>query len=96
MGFTEPEIANLMKSTKKSTYNPPYELSKRFEQVYEIIKMVLADGVIEKNEMHLAGRITAKSGFTEKEIPNLLTILVNGIKLGKNEEELFEQFKKER
>jgi len=39
LGFTDPEIDNLIATTDKSDYIPPYELSKRFEQVYEIVKM---------------------------------------------------------
>ena len=48
LGFTDPEIDSLIETTGKSDYIPPYELSKRFEQVYEIVKMTLADGVIDK------------------------------------------------
>ena len=95
MGFTEPEIDSLFISTNKSAYNPPYELSKRFEQVYDIVKMVLADGIIEKNELHLTNRFATKSGFKESEIPKLLVLLINGIKEGKDEEDLFVVYKKE-
>jgi uncharacterized tellurite resistance protein B-like protein len=94
--FTEHEIDTLIESTGKSDYIPPYELSARFEQIYEIVKMTLSDGVIDKNEMRLASNFATKSGFTENEIPGLLVLLLSGIKQGKNEEELFEQYKKER
>jgi uncharacterized tellurite resistance protein B-like protein len=96
LGFTDPEIDNLIETTGKSDYIAPYELSKRFDQVYEIVKMTLADGIIDKNEMRLAGSFALKSGFTENEIPNLLALLLRGIKEGKDEEDLFEVFKKER
>ena len=94
LGFTDPEVDNLIESTSKSAYNPPYELFKRFEQVYDIIKMVLADGVIDKNEMRIANGFAAKSGFQESEIPHLLVLLIRGIKEGKDEEDLFEEYKK--
>lgn len=96
LGFTDPEIDKLIATTGKSDYIPPYELSKRFEQVYEIVKMTLADGVIENNEMRLASGFAIKSGFNESEIPNLLVLLIRGIKEGKDEEDLFELYKKER
>ena len=94
--FTDPEIDTLIESTGKFDYIPPYELSSRFEQVYEIVKMTLSDGVIDKNEMRLASNFASKSGFTENEIPNLLVLLLSGIRQGQNEDELFEQYKKER
>lgn len=96
MGFTDPEIDNLIEASSKTAYIPPYELSKRFEQVYDIVKMVLADGVIDKNEMRLANGFATKSGFAEIEIPSLLSLLITGIKEGKDEDDLFEQYKKQR
>ncbi len=96
LGFTEPEINSLIETTGKSDYIPPYELSKRFDQVYEIVKMTLADGLIDKNEMRLASSFAFKSGFWEDEIPILLVNLIQGIKEGKEEEELFEEYKSKR
>lgn len=96
LGFTDPEIDTLIETTDKSDYIPPYELSKRFDQVYEIVKMTLADGVIDKNEMRLANGFAIKSGFNESEIPNLLVLLIHGIREGKDEDELFETYMKER
>jgi replication initiation and membrane attachment protein DnaB len=95
-GFTEPEVENLIETTGKSNFIPPYELSARFEQVYDIVRMTLADGVIDKNEMRLASSFAANSGFKENEIPNLLLLLITGIKQGKDQEDLFEAYKKER
>lgn len=96
LGFTELETETLINSTGKYDYIPPSEFHKRFEQVYDIVKMTLADGVIDNNEMRLASSFARNSGFTENEIPKLLVLLIRGIKQGKNDEELFELFKKER
>lgn len=93
IGFTDPEIDNLIDTTGKANFIPPYELSKRFEQVYHIVKMTLADGVIDKTEMRLASSFAANSGFKESEIPNLLVLLISGIKQGIDEEDLFETYK---
>jgi hypothetical protein len=96
LGFTDPEIERLVITTGKADYIPPYELSKRFDQLYEIVKMTLADGVIDNHEMRLANSFAVKSGFNENEIPGLLVLLLAGIKQGKDEEELFELYKRER
>jgi hypothetical protein len=96
LGFTEPEISKLIETTGKSDYVPPYELSKRFGQVYEILKMTLADGHIDNQEMRLAREFAMKSSFNETEIPSLLVLLIHGIKEGKDEEELYEVYMKKR
>jgi uncharacterized tellurite resistance protein B-like protein len=95
LGLTADEIRNLTESTRKSDYMPPFELAKRFEQVYNIVKMALADGMINKNEMKLASNFAEKSGFKESEIPKLLVLLIGGIKEGKGLEFLYKEFKKE-
>ena len=96
LGFTNPEIDKLIESTGKFDYVPPYELSKRFNQLYEIVKMTLADGVIDNNELRLARGFATISGFMESEIPKLLVLLMSGIKQGIDEEDLFEIYKKEK
>lgn len=96
MGLTTPEIDNLLETSKNSAYIPPYELSKRFAQLYDIIKMVYADGQIDNNEMRLATGLALKSGFTEQELPVLLALLINGIKNNEDEDDLFDLYKKRR
>jgi uncharacterized tellurite resistance protein B-like protein len=96
LGFADAEIDQLIESTDKSDYLPPIELSKRFEQVYCIIKMALSDGIIDKNEMRLVTSFAIKSGFTENEIPKLLLLLIDGIKQGNDDDDLFELYKKDR
>lgn len=96
LGFTDPEIDKLIETTDKSDYHPPYELSKRFDQVYEIVKMTLADGHIDNQEMRLASAFAVKSNFNESEIPSLLALLIHGVKEGKDEDDLFEVYMKRR
>lgn len=96
LGFADPEIKKLIETTGKSDYNPPYELSKRFDQVYEIVKMTLADGQIGNQEMRLANAFAVKSRFDESDIPSLMALLIHGIREGKDEEELFEKYMKNR
>lgn len=96
MDLTDSEIDQLIESSRKQGYNPPYEFQKRFEQFYEIIKMVLADGVIDKSEMQLANIYATKLGFSESEIPGLMVLIISGIRQGKDEEDLFEEYKKQR
>jgi hypothetical protein len=94
LGYTEHEIVDLIEITKMSDYNPPIEPAARFEQVYNIVRMALADGSIDKNEMRLASGFASQSGFSDTEIPGLLVLLLSGIREGKSAEDLFKSFKK--
>ncbi|MEI7662875.1 MAG: hypothetical protein WCK34_11770 [Bacteroidota bacterium] len=95
-GFTPAEIDFLIESTGKSDYTPPAELPERFGQVYGVVKMTLADGAIDRNEMRIVSTFAAKSDFREDDIPHLLVLLISGIRQGKNEKELFEAYQAER
>ena len=94
LGFTEPEIKNLIDTAAKQDLTPPYELAIRFEQLYDVVKMTLADGQIDNHEMRLASGFAAKSGFKDNEIPALLVMIMRGIKEGKDNEDLFDVYKK--
>lgn len=96
LGFTETEVENLINSEKNSVFHPPYDYFKRFEQVYEVVKIILADDQIAENELLLARRFAIKSGFSEAEIPFLIEFLIKGINESADEEELFESYKKKR
>jgi uncharacterized tellurite resistance protein B-like protein len=96
LGLTDPEIELLIEETGKSDFTPPFELGKRFEQVYEIAGIILADGKIDENEMRMIKGFAIKSGFSDDEIPAMLQILFNGKKDGKDAEELFEEYKRKK
>ena len=96
LGFTEPEINSLIETAAKKECVPPYDLAKRFEQLYDVVEMTLADGQIDNHEMRLASGFAAKSGFKESEIPSLLVMIMRGIKEGRDYEDLFDVYKKTR
>ena len=94
LGFTEPEIDNLLQSKDSKIYTPPYELEKRFHQLYDIVSMALADGVIFKNEMQMIKKLATASDFNDHDSERIINLLINGIKYMKTEEELFKTFQK--
>lgn len=96
LGLTDPEIKDLFESSKQSAYIPPYELRERFEQLYRIVLMILADDEIAKEEIHLANLLGLKSGFSDDDLSVLLPLLVDGIRNGQDEEDLFALYKKKR
>jgi uncharacterized tellurite resistance protein B-like protein len=94
LGFTDPEIDELLTKRTQSSYVPPYELTLRFDQLYTVMKISLADGEIDDSVMHLAHIFASTSGFKSSEIPKLLNLLITGIKNGEDEEELLKAYKK--
>jgi uncharacterized tellurite resistance protein B-like protein len=96
LGFTSEEIDILINNPGPSNYHPPVELAQRFEQLYDIVKMTLADGQITDDEEKVALHFAVASGFNQSDSPLLMDILVAGIQEGKDEEELLAEYKKKR
>ena len=96
LGLTQSEIDELMHAESPLAYIPPYELSKRFEELYDVVKMVFADGEVGEDELKLVGNLAVKSGFNKDDVPLLLSVLTEGVKNGDDEEDLFARYKKKR
>jgi hypothetical protein len=94
LGFSVAEVEALIERTANSDYVPPDELPERFGHAYNLIRMTLADGSMDRNEMKLVSGYMAKTGFKENEIPSLLLLLLKGIKEHKSREDLFEIYMK--
>jgi len=96
LGFTKKEIDKFIASSTKADFIPPNQLAKRFEQIYEIVKLMLADGIIDHTEMRLAKAFATKSGFAPDEIPKLFLLLINGIRHEQSVVELLEDYKRQK
>jgi len=94
LGLTDPEIDELIGKKDSKTFIPPYSLEDRFHQLYDVVAMALADGVMFTNEIKMFKRLAVASNFEDKEAEKLLNLLVNGIKQNKSEDELFHIYKK--
>jgi len=96
MGLTDPEIDDLLASAKKPEYIPPYELAGRFDDLFCIVRMMMADGHADRAELDLAGKFAVKSGFVTGEIPGLLELMIRGVEEGADVDDLFGQYRKAR
>lgn len=92
-GFTIPEINSLIETKGTTNYIAPNEVFKFFKQIYGIIQIALIDGIIDNKDMQLIKNFAFNLGFKEGEIPNLILLLISGIKQGISEEDLFETYK---
>jgi hypothetical protein len=93
-GLTDPEIDKLIQHESTKSYDPPYSLQDKFDQLYNIAEMILADEEITEGERKLIKRYAIEAGFNDKTIPGLIELLVKGIKNGDDEEILLQEFRK--
>jgi hypothetical protein len=93
-GLTDPEIEQLINSEDFSNYHPPYSLRDKFEELYNIAQMVLADEVVTDSEERMLRRYAIAVGLRDNIIEGLIDILFKGVAKGADEEHLFKEFKK--
>jgi len=93
-GLTDPEIDKLIESEGHHHYHAPYSLDDKFEHLYSVAEMILADDVITEGEEKILRRFAIEAGFSDKAIDKLLKILFGGIRNNESEEALLEKFRK--
>lgn len=93
LGFTDPELDDLIQSKESKIYSPPYALEERFHLLYNVVAMALSDGILYDSEIRMIKLLAIASSFNDKDTERVINLLVNGIKYNKGEEELFKAFK---
>ena len=93
-GLTEPEVDKLIESEKNHVYHTPYSLDEKFEQLYNVAAMILADNEVTEEERKAIRRIATEAGFNDAVIEELRDILLDGILNNVDEEILLRKFKK--
>jgi alkylhydroperoxidase/carboxymuconolactone decarboxylase family protein YurZ len=93
-GLTDPEIEELMHAQKGHYYTPPYSLDEKFEHLYQVAMMILADEVVKESELKMIRKFAIEAGFSDKTIEKLVELLFNGIRNNESEEVLLKEFRK--
>jgi uncharacterized tellurite resistance protein B-like protein len=92
-GLTDPEIDNLIVSESNSQYHAPYSLEEKFEHLYNMGEMILADDVVDEKEKKMIKKFAIEAGFSDSKHAGLAEILIEGIRMNTEEEILFKKFK---
>lgn len=92
-GLTDPEIDMIIEQEANHHYDPPYSLHDKFEHLYNIAEMVLADEIVTEGERRLIKKFAIEAGFSDKTIAALIELLITGISNGEDEESLFRKFR---
>jgi uncharacterized tellurite resistance protein B-like protein len=91
-GLTDPEIEILIKSEFQHHYDPPYSLHHKFDQLYNIAKLIVFDEEIADSEKRAIKRYAIAAGFKDKHIEGLIELLLKGIMNNQTEDSLLSDF----
>jgi len=94
-GLTDAEIDLLIEEEKDHHYHPPYSLDDKFEDLFYITEMILADDEVSEDEARLLRRFAVEVGFDDRAIEILKEVLIGGIRRKESAEEILKKFKAE-
>ena len=94
-GLTDEEIERLIHQPSPQAYYAPYSLEDKFNQLYNVAEMVLADENVTDDEIRLLRRFAIEVGFDDRAIEILRDVLIGGIRNNESEEVLLKKFRKE-
>jgi len=77
-GMKADEVRHLVANAANVEPQLPSNDSERFDQIYDLVEMMLADGIVDENEMDFCINMAARLGFKK----TIVGVLVRKISMG--------------
>lgn len=87
-GMKPEEVKSLIANSGKVKQILPDNDSERFDQIYDLVEMMLADGIVDDNEMDFCIEMAAKLGFRKAIVGVLVRKISIGVKDGLSREHI--------
>ncbi|MDX5437850.1 MAG: TerB family tellurite resistance protein [Pontibacter sp.] len=81
-GMKPDEVRNLVSGVKPADSQLPTNDSERFDQIYDLVEMMLADGIVDESEMDFCINMASKLGFKKSIVGVLVRKISMGVKDG--------------
>ena len=81
INLSKEQIEEIIKNPSKYSVIPPVSKIERMQQMVELIKMMIADGEIDKNEINLLDIMAVRLGYKsidEVDVKKAIDMLLNG------------------
>jgi uncharacterized tellurite resistance protein B-like protein len=85
-GIEKDALHHIIRGTKSHQLVIPDNNSEIFDQIYDLVQMMLADGILEESEMELCQQIAVKFGIRKPASGILIRKIAAGIKEGKSQQ----------
>jgi uncharacterized membrane protein YebE (DUF533 family) len=87
-GLKPEDVRTIIASSEHSRLELPNNDSERFDQIYDLVEMMLADGIVDDNEMDFCIDMAAKLGFRKAIVGVLVRKISMGVKDGHSREHI--------
>ena len=90
-GISSATVQELVSGSKGSNNDLPTNDSERFDQIFDLVDMMLADGVVDETEMDFCIMMAEKLGFRKAIVGVLVRKISQGVKDGHPRERIKEE-----
>lgn len=87
-GLKPDDVRALIANAESVKVHIPENDSERFDQIYDLVEMMLADGIVDDNEMDFCMEMAAKLGFRKAIVGVLVRKISMGVKDGFSREHI--------
>ncbi len=87
-GMKAEEVRSLVANAGPVSHHIPDNDSERFDQIYDLVEMMLADGIVDDNEMEFCVEMATKLGFKKAIVGVLVRKISMGVKDGLSREHI--------
>ncbi|NEM97110.1 tellurite resistance TerB family protein [Pontibacter burrus] len=87
-GMRASEVKDLLAGTDRVKPQLPSNDSERFDQLYDLVEMMLADGIVDENEMDFCMHMAERLGFKKSVVGVLVRKITLGVKDGLTREDI--------
>ena len=93
-GFAREEVVNFIKDNKRTGLIKPDAVIEKFEQLHDLVLVMLADGVIEHDEMDFIVNFANKLGFRKVTSAFIVTYILEGREQDLSQRQIYNRIKK--
>jgi uncharacterized tellurite resistance protein B-like protein len=86
-GISESQLAEIRKNPAGVKFEPPVDVTERFDQLYDLVHMMSIDKNIHQEELKLCNLFAIKFGYQREKIRELIESIQLNIKNGQSHEE---------
>jgi hypothetical protein len=90
-GISASDVQALVSGSKTADSHLPTNDSERFDQIFDLINMMLADGIVDETEMDFCIIMAEKLGFRKAIVGVLVRKISQGVKYGLSQDRIKEE-----
>ena len=91
IGLSERQIEETLHASRKEPYVAPTDVNEKYSQLYDLIDVMMSDGVIDDKESKFCSEIATQMGFRSVVSQVLITKICRCLELGHSKERIFNE-----